>query len=180
MSIAKLLLATAIAAAPISVVSGQSGAPADTGTDHSARGWIAGAGAAAGAGLFLAFTHSGHNQSGNGSSFNLHAATTPGAHDPAPTGGATPPSPADTTSTPADTGTVTPPQQPGPQSNPPSFNDGNPPPNNGPNAPTGETPPPNGDAGLLPDASTVPEPGSAALLLTGIVGLAPLLRNRRK
>src|SRR6185312_7148890 len=159
MSIAKLLLATAIAAAPISVVSGQSGAPADTGSDHNARGWIAGAGAVAGAGLFMAFTHSGHNPSDNGASVNLHAATTPGAHDTAPTRGATPPSPADTTTPPADTGTVT--HQPGPQNNAP-LNDGS-------------NPPPNGDAGLVPDASTVPEPGSAALLLTGIVGLAPLL-----
>src|SRR6185312_3765487 len=166
MSIAKLLLATAIAAAPISVVSGQSGTPADTGSDHNARGWIAGAGAVAGAGLFMAFTHSGHGQPANGSTFNLHTATTPGAHDPAPTGGATPPSPGDTTSTPADTGTVTP-QQPGPQNNAPSFNDGNPPPNDGPNGPTGETPP-NDNPGFVPDASTVPEPGSAALLLTGI------------
>jgi len=178
MSIAKLLLATAIAAAPIGVVSGQSGAPADTGSDHNARGWIAGAGAVAGAGLFMAFTHSGHNSAATGSNFNLHAATTPGAHDPAPTGGTTPPSPADTTSTPPDTGTVT--HQPGPQNNPPLNDGSNPPPNDTSNAPTGETPPPNRDAGLVPDASTVPEPGSAALLLTGIVGLAPLLRNRRK
>ncbi len=177
MSIAKLLVATAIAAAPISVVAGQSGVPADSGSDHHARGWIAGAGAVAGAGLFLAFTQSGQNKSANNSGFNFHAATTPGAHDPAPTGGATPPSPADTPSSPTDTGTVTP---PGPQNNPPVVNDGNPPSNDGPNAPTGETPPRNDDPGFVPDASTVPEPGSAALLATGIIGLAPLLRKRRK
>lgn len=179
MSLAKLLVATAIAAAPLSVVaaqSGQSGAPADSGSNH-APGWIAGTGAVAGAGLFLAFTQSHHDGSANNSGVNLHSATT-GSNGPAANGGTTPPNPG---STPSDTDATTP---QGTQNNPPVVDDSTSTQTDGPftqNIETPNTPSPNDEPGFIPpDASTVPEPGSLALLATGIVGLAPLARKRRK
>ena len=177
MSIAKLLTATAIAAAPISFLSAQGTAPADSGSHH-AHEWLAGTGAAAGAGLFLAFTHSGNNSSANGTQYSFHTPTTPPVNNPGPTptGGSTPPpSHEDTTATPPDTGTV---NTPNPTNNPPVVNDGNPPSNDNPVGPN-DDPPPN-DGPVITDVSTVPEPGSAALLATGIIGLVPLLRKRRK
>jgi len=177
MSIAKLLVATALCAAPIGLASAQSTAPADSGNDgHHLREWLAGTGAAAGAGVFMAFTHSGNAKSGSSSDVSFHSPTVPPTNHPSadPTGDTAQPGQTDT---PTDTTTVTPP--PGPSANPPIINDGNPPSTDGPLGPT-DNPPSTNNPLLPPDASTVPEPGSAALLATGIVGLVPLLRKRRK
>jgi hypothetical protein len=172
MSIVKLLVGAAIAAAPLGVASAQSSTTPDS--SNNSRAWLAGTGAAAGAGLFLALTHSGNHASAN--SFSFHAPQTPPPGQPTPTGGTTPPSHTDSASVPTDTGTVAPPDT-GEKS--PVVNDDSPPTNYGPLMTT-EDAPTTDEQTFTPAASTVPEPGSAALLVTGIIGLAPLLRKRRK
>jgi hypothetical protein len=188
MNIAKLLASAALAVAPISIAAAQSGTPSDSGSNGHRGEWIAGTGAVAGAGLFLAFAHSSHDGSSIGSSgfsFKDSGPNPSTSPNPTPDGSSTPsdPStsgdgstPSDTTgtvtqpantgtTTPPDTGTVTPPGNPGPQDNVPVVIQ---------NTPSDDGPPP------PPDTSTVPEPGSLALLVTGIIGLAPLVRRRRK
>jgi hypothetical protein len=185
MSIAKLLVATVIAVAPIGVVSAQSRPPADS-SSH-AHEWLAGTGAAAGAGLFLALTHSGNHASASNSDFSFHAPTTPPPAQAGPTGGATPPTHTDSTSTPPDTNTVSTPPDTNTVTSPDKgdtttvVTTDNSPGTDGPFTENDGPPPPTHDfQPFTAAASTVPEPGSAALLATGIIGLAPLLRKRRK
>ena len=168
MRIAKIIAGAAFIAAPLSAVHAQSEATPDSSGSHRGQ-WIAGAGAA-GATLFLTFAQSGH-----GATTPATQAAQPGVTAGpaiAPTGGSapTPPptaSPDGTSDLSGETGLTTtddstqgqftaPPQQ---------FN--------GPAPMVGEP-------DLPPGTSTVPEPGSLALTATGIVGLLPLLRRRRR
>jgi hypothetical protein len=187
MRIAKFIAGAALVGAPLSIISAQSTAQPDSGSSHDGGKWIAGAGAAAGAALFLTFT--GHGATSHSSftpSNNPYnppsdpgtppASTTtpqPGSNPPVnnqPPDNVTPPDnnpqpPADTTTTqsptPPDTGSVTPPQDNSfiPQTNGPHEELAGP---------------------YVPSTSTVPEPGSLALTATGIIGLLPLVRRRRK
>lgn len=126
MHIGKLLAAAVMVSAPISLVSGQGNTPSDSGSQSHRGTWLAGAGAAAGAAIFLAFTNSGH---GGAAMSNSFARQTPQPAPTVPTGGQ------------------------GGNNTPNTFTEG---------------------------SSTVPEPGSLALTATGIVGLIPLIRRRRR
>jgi hypothetical protein len=173
MRVAKFIAGVALVGAPLSIVSGQSAAQSDSGSSHDGGKWIAGAGAAAGAALFLTFTghgatsHSSFTPSNNPYNPPSDPGTPPAATT-TPQPGSNPPvnnQPPDTTTqstTPPDTGTVTPPQD----------SPFNPPPND----------PPHDEfvALSVTSTSTVPEPGSLALTATGIIGLLPLVRRRRK
>ncbi len=97
MNIVKILAGAALAAAPLSALSAQAVPQPDSGSSGSRGEWIAGTGALAGAGLFLAFTHSSHDGSatgGYGPAFNgpgTTPATTPTATPtPSPNGNSTP------------------------------------------------------------------------------------------
>ncbi|MEO7217460.1 MAG: PEP-CTERM sorting domain-containing protein [Gemmatimonadaceae bacterium] len=193
MRIAKFLAGAALVGAPISVISAQSAPQPDSGASHHNGKWIAGASSAAvGAALFLSFT-------GNGSSDHTSAFTSPPSHaapsDPGtPTAGATPPaatpparpgdvsapSPTDSSVTSAAPGTVDAPAPAGDEPPGDAIDSGTTPPSDS------TFVPPNGDQpheNAPPDldaTSTVPEPGSLALTATGIIGLLPLVRRRRR
>jgi hypothetical protein len=194
MRIAKFLAAAAFVSAPLSVLSAQSVIQPDSGSSHHPSGkWVAGAGAAAGAALFLSFT--GHSADSH-NAFTQVGTGTPPSDPGSPTAGATPPPvttpPADSTvgdqAPPQDTSSVTPPDSaattppdtstvtgPTSQNNPPSVDPGKP------DGPTnGDVPHEDAPPGLDQGTSTVPEPGSLALTATGIIGLLPLIRRRRK
>ena len=169
MQIAKIIAAAALVAAPLSAVHSQSGTQPDSNNSHRGQ-WIAGAGAA-GATLFMTFAQSGHS------------ANSPAAHTPqsgitagparSPTGGSNPTYSPDTNTqsglTPVGTTDST--------STSDDSNDmvTEPPPSFG--APMGPTA---SEPDLPPGTSTVPEPGSLALTATGLIGLLPLIRRRRR
>ena len=181
MNIAKLIAGAALAAAPLSIATAQSGTPSDSGSNGHRGEWIAGAGALAGAGLFMAFAHSSHDGSsvaGSGFAFKdsgTNPALTP---DPVPNGSSTSPSDTSTVGAPSDTGTATPPDTG--TTTPPDTNIVNPGPQNDPPAGSPFIPPNDDSPTLAAETSTVPEPGSLVLLATGIIGLAPLVKRRRK
>ncbi|MEO6864422.1 MAG: PEP-CTERM sorting domain-containing protein [Gemmatimonadaceae bacterium] len=193
MHIAKILAGAAIVAAPFSHVSGQSATPADSGSQGSRAAWLAGSAAAVGTGLFLAFTHSGQGAVAAPGTTDFHAfSTSPSG----PTvGGSTPRSspnnppqtnpPPNNPPPPNTTTSTTPP----PDNQPPMVGADSPPSSDGPNAPTNDGPfvpttndgPPQSYApSFTQESSTVPEPGTLALTATGIIGLVPLFRRRRR
>ena len=187
MNLAKFFAAATFAALPLSLASAQATTASDS-TSHGRAGWIAGTGAVAGAGLFLAFTHSAHDATGGSPSTAFAGSNSNGSNrptgglTPSPAGGSTPTAgsgdstPPDTTATPPDT-TTTPPGDPQPGPN--DFY--TPPPGNtGPFLPPSSDTPPHEYSSLVPASSTVPEPGTLALTATGIIGLLPLARRRRR
>jgi hypothetical protein len=190
MNIAKFFAAAALAAAPVGVASAQSATPTDSGSQHR-DGWIAGTGAAAGAGLFLAFAHSGRHSAGDAAPVGFRASAgsngtgqAPVGLTPPPTGGSSPtPAPGD--STPSH-GTVTPPDTtpaPPPKDTPlgpTNFAPPQSPKYDGPFLPHSNSNPPNNGPTFVAESSTVPEPGTLALTATGIIGLVPLIRRRRR
>jgi hypothetical protein len=169
MQIAKIIAGAALVAAPLSAIRSQSGAQPDSSSSHRGQ-WIAGAGAA-GATLFMTFAQSGH--SANTSELHTPQSGISAGPAIAPTDGSTPTySPGIDTqsgSAPADTTGST---STGDDSQdvftepPPSFG-----------APMG---PMASEPDLPRDTSTVPEPGSLALTATGLIGLLPLIRRRRR
>lgn len=199
MPLAKFLVSTALLAAPLAIASGQSTSPPDSGSSHQNGKWIAGAAAAAGATVFLAFTHSGNTAGNPHNAFVPATPTTPtsGPGSPPvagpPTGGGNPPpsgNQPDSTQPPADSGAQ---NSPAPQDTSSIFNPTNPdappsgllinPPSGPPNGPpNGNRPRENSFLANIETTttSTVPEPGSLALTATGIIGLLPLVRRRRR
>ena len=188
----KFLAGAAIVAAPLSLVSAQSAAPADSGNHGHLREWLAGSGAATGAAFFLAFTNSGHGDlAGSGNSAAHAPITDPTGPSvpisvltPSPTGGSTPPSNPPPPNPPHDTATVTLPPGNSPaavgNSSPPPSDTPPPPTYDAPLPPTDNAPPPHETLSLTTESSTVPEPGTLALTATGIIGLLPLIRRRRR
>lgn len=239
MNIAKLIsgapiltLAALLGSPP--AASAQSGSPADSTASRGRPAWVTGTAAAAGAGLFLAFVHSGHGDQlsgtphtggGNGNSSPLTPippATT--APVPSPAGGSTDGTPPTQTNgdtavapspgtqgfdAPPGNGLDVPPppvvNDPPPVVNdPPPVVDDPPPVVNEPPPVVNDPPPPTitdapsppqDDPIFVPGTdeqplaagidsndgmSTVPEPGALALTATGIIGLVPLVRRRRK
>ena len=234
------ILTLAALLGPPRAASAQSGSPADSTGSRGRPAWVTSAAAATGAGLFLAFVHSGHGDqqsgsthpaagNGNGAPLTPVPPTTP-APVPSPAGGSTNGTPPTQTSgepasapgtKPPDSTPQSPPSTPGTHdpgvppppvvdAPPPVVNDqppvvNDPPPVVNLPPPVVNDPPPTTttDAPSLPQddpifvpgpdeqpqtqgfdvnegMSTVPEPGSLVLTATGIIGLFPLVRRRKK
>lgn len=196
MTIAKFLAGfvagAAMIAAPFTVVSAQSVAHPDS-SSHKSGKWVAGTGAVSGAALFMAFAQ---GNGANHNSFTPPHQTNAGDNTPpsntTPPANVTPPSNVVTNdSTPSDTTTVLT-QTPQGQDSPPASTGepaGPTTDDSGPIDTTGDNPfiqtdggQPHEDAppSQFENPSTVPEPGSLALTATGIIGLIPLIRRRRR
>lgn len=210
MQLYKIVGAAAVLAAPLSIATAQSGVTPDSGTSNHAGKWITATGTAVGAALFLSFTRAGgsspnspavHASDPDPSTPTPPQAATPAAPAPPsatapsdPQPAANPPSAADSPatappadSTPAATATAAPTTS---QDSPGLVDNATTQPQTteAPNPPTDSTifTPPRDDyphAAAQTDfetPSTVPEPSSMALTATGIIGLIPLIRRRRR
>jgi hypothetical protein len=194
MNLAKILAGAALIAAPLSTVGAQSAStsPADSGSQGSHAGkWLAGTGTVAGAALFLAFTH-GHNASAS-AAVPLHQPNGAPSDPAVPSDGqpSSPPTAGNQGSSTngndsiVTTGTNQFMDITGPSDSTANNGDGQSPildgpPSDAPSGPIVDSVPREEASASLPPSSTVPEPGTLALTATGIIGLLPLVRRRRR